>query len=172
MTPAVTIRPITRDDIDGFWRALCSVIDEKVYLATNAHPPIERTRAFIEKSVSNGWVQFVAVDHDTVVGWCDILARDEALPGLGVTGMGLMAPYRGKGIGERLLRTALAAAQDKGFDTIRLDVWAENAPAIALYHKVGFEHVRAYTKPEKPERMLHDMIWRGFTFAHDARGAS
>ncbi len=159
---SVTIRPIRSDDAEGFWRALCSVIDEKVYLATDEHPPIERTRAFVEKSVSNGWVQFVAQDNGTIIGWCDILARDEAQPDLGVTGMGLMAPYRGKGIGEKLLRTALGAAQVKGFTTIRLDVWAENAPAIALYTKLGFEHVRAYSKPDRPARILHDMVWRGF----------
>lgn len=160
---AITIRPIRADDVNGFWKALCSVIDEKVYLATDVPPPIERTRAFVEKSVANGWVQFVAEDNGTIIGWCDILARDEEQPELGVTGMGLVAPYRGKGIGEKLLRTALAAAQGKGFTTIRLDVWAENAPAIALYNKLGFEHVRAYTKPDRPARTLHDMIWRGFT---------
>lgn len=162
MSASVTIRPITRDDVDGFWRALCSVIDEKVYLATDVHPPIERTRAFVDKLVSNGWVRFVADDNGTIVGWCDILARDETQPDLGVTGMGLIAPYRGKGLGEKLLRAALAAAQDKGFATIRLDVWSENAPAIALYKKLGFEHLRAYSKPDKPERTLHDMVWRGF----------
>ena len=163
MTNAITIRPITIADTDGFWTALCSVIDEKVYLATDVHPPVERTRAFVEKSVHSGWVQFVAEADGQIVGWCDIFARDEAQPDLGVTGMGLIAPYRGKGLGEKLLRTALTAAQNKGFNTIRLDVWSENARAISLYHKLGFEHVRAYTKPEKPERTLHDMVWRGFT---------
>lgn len=157
------VRPIRIGDADGFWRALCSVVDEKVFLATDVHPPIERTRTFIEKSVANDWVQFVAEADGTIIGWCDILARDEAQPDLGVTGMGLIAPYHGKGIGEKLLRTALAAAHDKGFTTIRLDVWSENAPAIALYHKTGFEHVRAYSKPDRPGRTLHDMIWRGFT---------
>ena len=53
-------------------------------------------------------------------------------------GMGLRAPYRGRGLGERLLRAGLAAAKAQGFERVALTVYAKNPAAVALYRKVGF----------------------------------
>lgn len=155
----IVVRPIRRDDVDGFWHALDSVAREKNLLARDEAPPIDSTRAFIEKSVANGWVQFVAEADGAIIGWCDILARGDA-PQTGVVGMGIVAPLRGMGIGEKLLRTALDAARAKDFTTIRLDVWTSNARAIRLYEKTGFVRLRTYSRPEDPDRFLHDMVWQ------------
>ncbi len=160
MTADVLIRPIRTTDADAFWELLGGVIDEKVYLATTTRPPIESTRAFVAQCATDGSVRMVAEHDGTLIGWCDILARDDTDPTTGVLGMGVSAPWRGKGIGEKLMRATLGAAQKKNFTSIRLDVWTNNAPAIALYEKLGFTRTRTYSKPETPARMLHDMIWQ------------
>jgi len=53
-------------------------------------------------------------------------------------GMGVLADYRGHGLGERLMRATLDAARRAGFERISLTVYARNTRAAALYRKVGF----------------------------------
>jgi len=45
---------------------------------------------------------------------------------------------RGRGVGERLVRTVVDHAAAAGLSRVRLDVAHENAAAIALYERVGF----------------------------------
>ncbi len=47
--------------------------------------------------------------------------------------------YRGMGVAEALMRRAIDAARDAGADEVRLTVFADNAPALGLYRKLGFE---------------------------------
>jgi ribosomal-protein-alanine N-acetyltransferase len=49
---------------------------------------------------------------------------------------------RGRGIGRLLLRHALASLEARGAAVTRLEVRANNDPAIALYREHGFEHRR------------------------------
>jgi ribosomal protein S18 acetylase RimI-like enzyme len=49
--------------------------------------------------------------------------------------------YRGMGIGEALTRRVIEQAQSEGARELRLLVFADNAPAINLYRKLGFEHI-------------------------------
>ena len=51
----------------------------------------------------------------------------------------MVAPAaRGRGLGETLTREAAGMAARTGCDRLRLEVRASNAPAIALYEKLGF----------------------------------
>ena len=52
--------------------------------------------------------------------------------------MGVVSAFRGKGLGLRLIRAALQAAWAADITRVELSVYADNAPAIALYEKVGF----------------------------------
>jgi GNAT superfamily N-acetyltransferase len=62
-----------------------------------------------------------------------------------VGGMGTAPGHRRRGHGERALVAALAAARADGCRAMWLEVIEENAPAIALYEKLGFELVREVT---------------------------
>lgn len=48
--------------------------------------------------------------------------------------------WRGRGVGETLLRNSLATARQRGITSMNLEVRASNM-AISLYEKVGFEYV-------------------------------
>lgn len=61
--------------------------------------------------------------------------------GYNLTNICIDADYRGCGVGGALLGHCVELY---GHDTIRLDVIADNAPAIALYQKHGFVIERAY----------------------------
>jgi RimJ/RimL family protein N-acetyltransferase len=52
--------------------------------------------------------------------------------------MGVVPEWRGQSVGRRLLDATLAEARRVGFKRIELDVYADNARAIALYEQAGF----------------------------------
>ena len=85
---------------------------------------------------------FVAVDdeEDTVVGRLS-LARDPHPASAHVADLGLMVAsgYRGRGIGRRLLETAVDWAGTAGIRKLELHVFPWNKPAIRLYERFGFE---------------------------------
>jgi hypothetical protein len=56
--------------------------------------------------------------------------------------MGTSPAYRRIGLGARTLTAAIDAAAATGVDTVWLEVLDGNAPAIALYERLGFERVR------------------------------
>lgn len=47
--------------------------------------------------------------------------------------------FQGRGVGKRLMATALEAAQEAGVDWVWLGVWEHNQKAIAFYAHQGFE---------------------------------
>ena len=54
----------------------------------------------------------------------------------------MVTSHRRRGIGEELTRALLDQARAAGAREMVLEVIAENAPAIALYEKLGFETTR------------------------------
>ena len=135
----VVIRPIALADIEQFRHVTDLVMRERSFLAFVEGFPIDEAAAFVARNVRLRNPQFVADDTGRVVGWCDI--RRETIPvyaHVGHLGMGLLQAYRGRGIGERLIRTAIDAARAAAFERIELTVYGRNVRAAALYRKVGF----------------------------------
>lgn len=135
----IEIVPIGRQHIAGFHAALDGVAKERRYLAMLEAPSFWRTRRFVLASLQAGAVHVVAANDDGVVGWCDL--RPKAAPTLrhtAVLGMGVVAAYRGRGIGSRLLTAALGMAPARGIRRSELIVRSDNAAAIALYRRFGF----------------------------------
>jgi ribosomal protein S18 acetylase RimI-like enzyme len=138
----IEIVPIRAEHVEGFHRALDIVARERRYLAFIEAPPIERSRAFVLDNIERGHPQFVALSADReVAGWCDItpMTSRPAHSHRGVLGMGLLPQYRGQGIGAKLLHATLMAARDFGLHRVELTVRQDNAHAIALYKKAGFD---------------------------------
>jgi RimJ/RimL family protein N-acetyltransferase len=140
-TMDVRIVPIARHHLAGFHSALDRVAREGRHLAMLEAPSFVRTRRFVLDSLRAGAIHVVAVaGYDEVVGWCDL--RPKSAPTLrhsAVLGMGLIAPYRGQGLGSRMLAATLDAAGQAGLQRAELVVRADNAPAIALYRRFGFK---------------------------------
>jgi RimJ/RimL family protein N-acetyltransferase len=141
VTMDVRIVPIARHHLAGFHSALDRVAREGRHLAMLEAPSFVRTRRFVLDSLKAGAIHVVAVaGHDEVVGWCDLRPKSAAaLRHSAVLGMGLVAPYRGQGLGSRMLAATLDSAGQAGLQRAELVVRADNAPAIALYRRFGFE---------------------------------
>jgi len=135
----LVIEPVAAQHFEGLRRALDAVAREKRFLAFTEAPPVDECVAFYASIVANGWVQKVALLDGIVVGWCDVLpTHGQARSHIGVLGIGLVAAARHRGIGERLMRSAIEAAWATGLTRIELTVRADNAPAKALYERLGF----------------------------------
>jgi ribosomal protein S18 acetylase RimI-like enzyme len=133
------IVPIQEKYIESFWSAVDSVARERKFLAFLEGPPIQLTRNFVLEHIRDNWPQVVALHQDKVIGWCDISSLHRPVfAHTGSLGIGVMGPYRGQGIGEALISTALNMAKAKGLTRIELTVRENNKPARALYEKYGF----------------------------------
>ena len=139
MKPTIKICRITEDYADSLRRAVDSVARERKYLASVKGFSLEETLDFIRGIANGGGVQFVAVENDEVVGWCDILRhRYEGFEHVGVLGMGTISTYRHKGIGKELLQASMEAAAQIGITRVELEVFSSNEAAIKLYDVAGF----------------------------------
>jgi ribosomal protein S18 acetylase RimI-like enzyme len=137
---SIEIEPIQRRHIAGFREVLDAVARERRYLALTEAPPMSQVRRFVLGNLKSGTAQFVAVEDQRVVAWCDVRPKPrEALRHSGTLGMGVLASHRGQGIGTRLMAATLEAAEANGLCRIELLVRADNEAAIALYRRFGFD---------------------------------
>ena len=159
MNPAqVLVRSITLADIEGFRACVGAVMKERRYLAYLEPFPLAETASFVAANIDKGNPQFVAEDAGRIVGWCDICR--ETVPTYaheGMLGMGVHEDYRGRGVGGRLIRAALDAAADAGFERVALSVYASNSRAAALYRKVGFVHEGTRVRGRKLDGVYDDV---------------
>jgi ribosomal protein S18 acetylase RimI-like enzyme len=136
---SVVVRAITLADVAGFRTCVGAVMRERKYLAYLEPFPLAETASFVAGNLDSGNPHFVADDAGRIVGWCDVTReRVPTYAHEGMLGMGVLADYRGRGLGERLIRAALAAAAAAGFERVSLSVYGTNTRAAALYRKVGF----------------------------------
>jgi RimJ/RimL family protein N-acetyltransferase len=131
--------PLARQHFAGLHAVLDGVAREQRWLAMLQAPPAARLRRFMLDNQRLGAPQFVAVEDERVVGWCDVTPRAYATQRHGGTlGMGVAATHRGRGIGAALLHATLADAFDRGLERVELIVRADNDAAIGLYRRAGF----------------------------------
>jgi ribosomal protein S18 acetylase RimI-like enzyme len=90
--------------------------------------------------MAKGTPQLVATYGERVVGWCDVNpVQRPTMRHSGVLGIGPLPQYRGRDLGEKLMLMTLEAAHTFGFTRVELSVRHDNARALGLYCKVGFE---------------------------------
>ncbi len=77
----------------------------------------------------------VALDGERVVGY---IGSQTVLGEGDMMNLAVAPDYRRMGIGEGLVNALVAALNERGAARLALEVRASNAPAIALYEKLGF----------------------------------
>ena len=91
--------------------------------------------------VENGEIcAAMIVSHDVPKGYTDgvwpLEADDDEFLVLHI--LAVAPTCRRQGVGEAMVRYALELAKSTGMRSLRLDAWNQNAPAHALYRKLGF----------------------------------
>jgi ribosomal protein S18 acetylase RimI-like enzyme len=145
--PALVVRAARAEDEPFLWRMLATTAN----LPPAESPPVKRVQADpgIAPYVA-GWGRpgdagvIAEVNHEPVgAAWFRIYAVDH--PGYGFVdaetpeiSVGVVADWRGRGVGRALLDALVATARESGHDALSLSVDRRNAAALALYRSIGF----------------------------------
>ncbi len=126
--------------VEGFNRVVDIVARERRYLAMTRGFPMESSRWFVNHMAKNKYPQYFLLDDGELVGWCDIAPKEILeFSHVGNLGMGMLAPYRGKGYGKKLLLRTIAHARDVShLEKVELAVFESNDSAMRLYASLGF----------------------------------
>ncbi|MBS4179608.1 ribosomal protein S18-alanine N-acetyltransferase [Lederbergia citrea] len=121
----ITFRFATEDDIER-------LVDIEQKSFTVPWP----AEAFYNDITNNRFAVYVMLECDgEVAGYCGVwLVMDEAH----ITNIAILPEYRGRKLGESLLRKMMSLAKEGGANTMTLEVRVSNTPARSLYQKLGF----------------------------------
>lgn len=137
---AARIRPATADDHDAIWRVFHAVVAPGDTYAFA--PDIARADA-LAAWLAPGIETFVAETGAGIMGTYT-LKPNQAGPGDHVANCAYMVDpaAQGRGIGRAMAAHSIDAARARGFRAMQYNlVVSTNAPAIALWKKLGFEIV-------------------------------
>ncbi len=103
----------------------------------------EELFAHPEKIIDNGGRIFFAQNgQNEIIGTASLMREEE---GLELAKMAVTETYKGKGIGNILMKHCIEAAKDMGTDKIFLISNRGLAPALHMYRKFGFQEVPMQT---------------------------
>jgi mycothiol synthase len=130
-------------------------VDEARFLAVNAaafaHHPEQggMTRADLDDRIAEPWFDpagfFLAWRGEELLGFHWTKVHDEEPPFGEVYVVGIAPGAQGGGLGKRLTLIGLQHLAGLGLREVILYVEADNAPAIAVYQRLGFTHADADT---------------------------
>jgi len=142
----ITIRPIMENDAAAYNAHRRRISDEPnnniTFSAGEYTRPIEEDRERILAIIADPTQQiFVAAVGEEIVAICACRGATLSAVRHAVSlGIGIDQPYRGRGLGNKLMQTMIDwALADPFINRIELDVFTINRPAINLYLKHGFE---------------------------------
>ena len=139
----VILRTPKWDDLDDALEFINSLILEEAKILAN----IEKTREQeidwlaenLKKLEKGQHISIVAEVDGKMVAICGINPKFGKMSHLGNLGISVKDGYRGIGIGVDLMKEAEKHAIHMRLKTIKLEVFENNEPAIALYEKMGYK---------------------------------
>jgi ribosomal protein S18 acetylase RimI-like enzyme len=159
------VRRVTLGDVPGLRDCVGAVASERAYLAVTQPFTLQETALFVARVLDRSEVQFVADDGGRIVGWCDVVTKaGHAHSHVGVLGMGVLAAWRRRGLGRRLIDAALDASRGR-FEQVELSVYRSNAAAHALYRGRGFVERGVWPRGRKVDGVHDDVVLMSIDFA-------
>jgi RimJ/RimL family protein N-acetyltransferase len=133
------IRPFQSGDCPGLVQAIDAVCGEGRWMKTTRFEPTPGWSHALEEPDCSCHLLLVAEDAGRVVGWCRTFPGERGNGAQEATlGIGLLSPYRDRGIGTALVRHALRWAKGAGYRRVRLTTHPDNARAIRVFARCGF----------------------------------
>jgi ribosomal protein S18 acetylase RimI-like enzyme len=158
----IEIRPIRKTDSPkAFLDFICELIDEDTYLLIKEKPTIKEERVWVKgrlQGIQNKKeAMLTAWDGKKLVAICDgkrAFGKEENNIVMGIV---ILKEYRGRGLGEKLLRRVIRLVKQRlKPKNIYLHVFAENKIAKSLYRKIGFVHLATFPKWIRHKGAYHD----------------
>ena len=136
----ITVRRTEPDD----YKALHRIFSGPRAVAGTLQMPLPSAETWRERLAEppEGLYSLVACVEDEVVGNLSLHTSPTRwrMRHVGSIGMAVRDDWQGKGVGTALMEAALDLANNwLNLTRIELSVYVDNAPAIALYKKLGFE---------------------------------
>jgi ribosomal protein S18 acetylase RimI-like enzyme len=158
------IRPPGRaDPVRAYLDFIGELVDEDTFILVDRKPTMKEEEAWVDGKLrgirAGREVALAAWDGTTLAGICE--AKRDLWKERGNVGMGLAVrrAYRGRGLGEKLLRETIRLAKKRFRPrNIYLRVFSDNKIAKSLYRKAGFRELAHF-----PSWTLH----RGKYLGHD-----
>jgi [ribosomal protein S18]-alanine N-acetyltransferase len=124
-------------EVYTFRLAKVSDIDDILGIEQSSFAVPWSREAFYREIVENQFAYYLIIeDHFQPIGYCGVwLVMDEAH----VTNVAILPSYRGRKLGEQLLKEAMLLSQRHGAASMTLEVRVSNHIAQNLYTKLGFE---------------------------------
>ncbi|WP_332697648.1 GNAT family N-acetyltransferase [Bosea sp. (in: a-proteobacteria)] len=148
------VRAARSDDLD----ALTALVNLPGFRAGTLRLPYQRsevTRRWLENPDIDG-LNIVAIRDGELIGQAGFERYRGRRAHVAYIGIGVHDDHRGTGVGSALLGELVDAADNWfGLRRLELTVYADNAAAIALYRKFGFE----------PEGLLRAYAFRAGAYA-------
>lgn len=130
------IRPFSKRDVSALTAAHNAAFAESWQFSPDTEAMVAH-RAQMANTTNEG-IRLLFYGGE-LAGYCWTLLVSDGQSRHGVIGsMGLTPGFRGKGVSKLLLRSGMAYLVSAGADRIRLEVDAENTPAVRLYRSMGF----------------------------------
>lgn len=94
--------------------------------------------AFMNELYNNKFAVYIVLEEDKkIIGYCGAwIVIDEAH----VTNVAILPEYRGRKLGEELLKKLMSVAMEMGTKSMTLEVRVSNHVAQSLYRKLGFQN--------------------------------
>ena len=136
---SVEVRAGALGDLYKAWRCVSHVADELDYRGFRECPSPTESRRFWKSQIQNGHPFLVAIEGRPVIGWADVVPATRPIHAhVGTLTLGVCKPDRGRGVGARLLTTALEVSRARGLERLELAVFADDEPTRRFYARMGF----------------------------------
>ena len=122
-----------------------------------ADPWSEMSIASELQSIWSYWV--VAIDDEQLVGY---IGSQSSIDETDIMNVAVHPDWRRRGIAEKLITCLIEELKKRGSHALMLEVRASNAPAIALYEKLGFQQVgrrKNYYRNPKEDALILRKEW-------------
>jgi ribosomal protein S18 acetylase RimI-like enzyme len=140
----MTFRIVAGDE--GNWVRIADIYDADGY--TRAADSIrERASSELEEFRAGDRVLWLAEAGGRTIGTVGLVFRGrdagiaDGVTAANINRLHVVQAQRRHGVATALIATAEAEARDRGFVEVTIEVEDDNVPALALYEKLGFEHV-------------------------------
>jgi ribosomal protein S18 acetylase RimI-like enzyme len=163
----IKIRRLSKKDLRNvkkFQDFINSLIEEDVQISRNSRVTLNGERKWMEdalRRIREHKLVLLVADSDNLVGTSEISLgkdRNSHVAGLGII---IRKGYRGIGLGKYLMGEIIKLAKKElkpKPKILRLSVFPDNKPAIALYKKFGFKRVARIPKQFEYKGRLMDEI--------------
>lgn len=122
-----TIRQMTADDV-----AAVAALESENFSRPWSYEAFHKTLS------DENYIVIIAKETDALMGYCVLLCTGEEAD---ITNVCTAASARGKGVATAVLTALMEEGMSRGVRSFFLEVRESNAPARALYTKLGFEEI-------------------------------